>query len=143
MLIFVKFLFKLHAIFKGSFSAERLALHAEAILMKILDLNKGKEARPVKDSGSLGIQERPDGSGSANRGLRPDQIQEILMMLQSETITGIQKYMIEFDVKRKEVQAKFESMNIEDKDEGLAILVELFQRCASYHDQLKLFALKA
>ena len=43
------------------------------------------------------------------------QIQEILMMLQSETITGIQKYMIEFDLQRKEVQAKFESMNIEDK----------------------------
>lgn len=65
------------------------------------------------------------------------------MMLQSETITGIQKYMIEFDLKRKEVQAKFESMSIEDKDEGLTMLVGLFQRCASYHDQLKLFALKA
>lgn len=40
--IFVKFLFKLHAIFNGSFSAERLAGHAEAVLMKILELNKGK-----------------------------------------------------------------------------------------------------
>jgi len=76
-----------------------------------------------------------DGSGDGlNKGLRPDQIQEILQMLQSETITGIQKYMIEFDLKRKEVQAKFESMELDDKDKGLEMLVELFQQCASYHD---------
>ena len=76
-----------------------------------------------------------DGSGDGlNKGLRPDQIQEILQMLQSETITGIQKYMIEFDLKRKEAQAKFESMELDDKDKGLEMLVELFQQCASYHD---------
>ena len=61
-------------------------------------------------------------------------MQEISMMLQSETIVSIQKYLIEFDLKRKEVQTKFESLSIEDKDEGMTILVELFQRCASYHD---------
>lgn len=103
VLIFVKFMFKLHAIFKGSFSAERLAGHAEALLMKILDLNKGKQASPAKDVSSLGVAVRQDEPDSASRGLRPDQIQEILMMLQSETITGIQKYMIEFDLKRKDV----------------------------------------
>lgn len=53
-------------------------------------------------------------------------MQEILMMLQSETIVGIQKYLIEFDLKRKEVQTKFESMQLADKDEGMKILVELF-----------------
>ena len=56
--MFVKFLFKLHAIFNGSFSAERLAGHAEAVLMKILDLNKGKQALPEKDITSLGIRNR-------------------------------------------------------------------------------------
>lgn len=52
---FVKFLFKLHAIFKGSFSAERLVAHAESILMRILDINKQKENLPAKEVTSLGI----------------------------------------------------------------------------------------
>ena len=54
------------------------------------------------------------------------------MMLQSETIVGIQKYIIEFDIKRREVQTKFESMDLKDKDEGLTILVKLFEKCASF-----------
>ena len=47
---------------------------------------------------------------------------------------SIQKYLIEFDLKRKDVQTKFESLQIEDKDEGMTILVEMFQKCATYHD---------
>ena len=42
VLLLVKFIFKLHAFFKGSFSAERLASQGEGILMRILDLNKDK-----------------------------------------------------------------------------------------------------
>lgn len=40
--------------------------------------------------------------------------------------------MIEFDLKRRDVQSKFESMDLNDKDQGLKILIELFERCASY-----------
>lgn len=51
--------------------------------------------------------------------------------------------MIEFDVKKKEIQLKFESFEMEDKLEGLELLIVMFGKCGSYPDQLKLFALKS
>ena len=66
-----------------------------------------------------------------------------MRLLSLPQVSGISKSRIEFDVKKKEIQLKFESFEMEDKLEGLELLIVMFGKCGSYPDQLKIFALKA
>lgn len=54
----------------------------------------------------------------------------------------MQKNFIEFDLKSKEIQSKVASMDLKEKIFGLETLVQMYGKCNSYQEQLKLFALK-
>jgi len=55
LLILAKFMFKLNAIFNGSFTAERVAYYAQNILIKILEENRARDNIVSKKKSYEGI----------------------------------------------------------------------------------------
>jgi len=55
LLILTKFMFKLNAIFNGSFTAERVAYYAQNILIKILEENRARDNIVSKKKSYEGI----------------------------------------------------------------------------------------
>ena len=81
LLILTKFMFKLNAIFNGSFTAERVAYNAQNILIKILEENRARDNIVSKKKSYEGINNNllnmsSSQSTSLNISLRNNDLEE-------------------------------------------------------------------
>jgi len=81
LLILTKFMFKLNAIFNGSFTAERVAYYAQNILIKILEENRARDNIVSKKKSYEGINNNllnmsSSQSTSLNISLRNNDLEE-------------------------------------------------------------------
>lgn len=110
LIYLANYLFDLHDIFKGTYISLRAVNYSREILLGILDCKKGQLAK--------------------------DQSMEINKILSYEIMKSYEVVSMEFEIKTKKIRQKLDSFDMKEKVEGIKEMVEIFQKCRTYQEQL-------